>query len=176
MKKALGLLAKGVAQVIVPETYQSYDFKSWSDLRAAADEPHIRTVSFRIKIPEMILLRSCEHASTPRVVFSRRNLFRRDKNTCQYCLRRLPSKELSIDHVVPRALSGKSTWTNCVVACHDCNIHKGDKSVQEAGMKLSRPPREPRWRPSVFVSLPLQRRESWEHFISEAYWNVELEE
>ncbi|HNR99457.1 MAG TPA: HNH endonuclease [Planctomycetota bacterium] len=176
VKKALGLLAKGAAHVIVPDTYESYDFQSWADLRATADEPHIRTVSLRIKVPEMIRLRFCDHAGTPRVVFSRRNLFRRDRNTCQYCGRRLPSEALSIDHVVPRALGGRSTWTNCVVACHACNVRKGNKLPADAAMKLLKPPREPRWRPTVLVALPVQRRESWDHFISDAYWNVELEE
>ena len=62
-----------------------------------------------------------------------------------------------------------------MVACLTCNVKKGNKLVDEAEHKLLRPPTEPRWRPSFAVPL-FRRRESWEHFVSEAYWNVELEE
>jgi 5-methylcytosine-specific restriction endonuclease McrA len=175
VRKALGLVFKGIARVILPETYECYDFRSWADLHVTADEPHIRTVSLQIRVPEVILLVACEHAAKPKVVFSRRNLFRRDKNTCQYCGRRFPAEQLSIDHVTPRAHGGKSTWGNCVVACVSCNVRKGNKLLGEAGMSLLKQPREPRWRPSFAVPV-FKRRASWEHFISEAYWNVQLEE
>jgi hypothetical protein len=56
-----------------------------------------------------------------------------------------------------------------------CNVRKGNKLLDEASMSLLRPPREPHWRPSFAVPL-FKRKESWEHFVSEAYWNVELEE
>ena len=175
VKKALGLVFKGIARVILPETYECFDFKSWADLHVDSNEPHIRTICNAIRIPEVILLVSCDYTDTPRVVFSRRNLFRRDKNTCQYCGRRLPSDQLSIDHVVPRARGGKSSWTNCVVACFSCNVKKGNMLLKEAGMKLLRQPREPAWRPSFAAPL-FKRRASWQNFVSEAYWNIELEE
>jgi 5-methylcytosine-specific restriction endonuclease McrA len=175
VRKALALVFKGVARVILPETYEVYDFRSWTDLSVGTQEPHIRTVSLRIRIPEVILLVACEYTAQPKVVFSRRNLFRRDRNTCQYCGRRFPSDQLSIDHVTPRARGGKSTWANCVVACMTCNVRKGNKQLTEAGMCLLRQPKEPHWRPSFAVPL-FKRRASWDHFVSEAYWNIELDE
>ena len=175
VKKALGLVFKGVARIILPETYECYDFTTWADLRVGTDEPHLRTSCRHIKIPEVILLVTCEYTAKPRVVFSRRNLFRRDRNTCQYCGRRFSSDQLSIDHVVPRARGGKSSWTNCVVACTACNVRKGNKLLDEAAMRLLQVPREPHWRPSFAVSL-FKGKASWDQFVSEAYWNVELEE
>jgi 5-methylcytosine-specific restriction endonuclease McrA len=175
VRKALGLLFKDVARVILPETYECLDFRSWSELSVSALDDHVRTVSLRIRIPEVIRLIACDHTARPKVVFSRRNLFRRDRNTCQYCGRRYPSEQLSIDHVTPRAQGGKSSWGNCVVACLRCNVRKGNRRPEEAGMALRHRPTEPHWRPSFALPL-VRRRESWEHFVSEAYWNIELEE
>ncbi len=175
VKKAVSLLFKGTAKAILPETYECHDFQSWSDLHCPDTEPHIRTISLRIKIPEVILLMACHHQLTKKVVFSRRNLYRRDNNTCQYCGKRFKTELLSIDHVLPRAKGGKSSWSNCVVACLKCNSKKSNKNLKTSGLKLLRPPVEPEWKP--YFTLPLfKKHESWNHFISEAYWNNELDE
>jgi 5-methylcytosine-specific restriction endonuclease McrA len=107
------------------------------------------------------------------VTFSRRNVFKRDHNTCQYCGVQPGSEELTIDHVVPRAQGGVSSWTNCVLACMACNKHKADRTPEQAKMRLRKPPVRPAWKPlyaahSVTIA-------SWSKFISEAYWNVELQ-
>jgi 5-methylcytosine-specific restriction endonuclease McrA len=65
----------------------------------------------------------------------------RDRYTCQYCLRILPSAELTLDHVIPRSRSGESAWENLVACCHPCNNRKGSRTPDEAGMKLTRQPR-----------------------------------
>jgi 5-methylcytosine-specific restriction endonuclease McrA len=100
------------------------------------------------------------------VPFSRRNLFYRDNFRCQYCGVRTSTDNLSIDHVIPRSRGGLSTWTNCVLACHDCNVRKGNRTPHEASMRLSRSPAQPRW--PVYLSLGADhRRDSWQRFISE---------
>ncbi|MGQ9592597.1 MAG: HNH endonuclease [Planctomycetota bacterium] len=155
--------------------FSLHDFRSWADLKVPQGEPYIQAVSFRIRVPEVIVLRFCEKYLCPRVVFSRRNLFRRDRNTCQYCGRKRPTEELSIDHILPRSLGGRSEWTNCVVACLECNSKKGNRTLAAARMTVLRSPREPP--PQAAFTLHLGRRKaSWEHFVSEAYWNVELED
>lgn len=177
VRRALSLVCKDVARIIAPENFSVHDFRSWADLSAAAasGEPVIRTVTLRLRVPEIIQLVACERFIRPRVVFCRRNLYRRDRNTCQYCGRRFPSEELSIDHVVPRALGGKSTWENCVVACTRCNTRKGIRSLEEARMRLLRKPSEPQWKAAYAFHFG-RAKASWEHFVSEAYWTVELEE
>lgn len=72
---------------------------------------------------------------------SRKNILMRDRYTCQYCHRTLPSAELTLDHVVPRSRSGESAWENLVACCHRCNNRKGSRTPEEAGMKLARLPR-----------------------------------
>jgi 5-methylcytosine-specific restriction endonuclease McrA len=174
VRRALTLLFKDLAQALGPENYSLYDFSSWTDLKVAEGEPYVQTVSFRIRIPEVIVLKACDRFTRPRVVFSRRNLFRRDKNTCQYCGKRYPTESLSIDHVVPRSMGGTSNWVNCVVACLECNARKGNRTLEAARMTLKRQPKEPP--PQMAFTLSLGRRKaSWEHFVSEAYWNTELQ-
>ena len=173
VRRALTLVFKDLARIIGTENYALYDFASWLDLKVQAGEPHIRTVSLSIRIPEVIVLRTCDRFTRPKVIFSRRNLFRRDRNTCQYCGERYSTEDLSIDHVVPRSLGGVSSWTNCVVACLACNARKGNRSLEAATMELRRAPREPPPQMAFTIQLA-QRKASWEHFVSEAYWNVEL--
>lgn len=175
VRRALTLVFKDLARVILTDTFTLHDFDSWVDVSIPQGEPFVQAVSLRIRIPEVIVLRFCDEYLRPRVVFSRRNLFRRDRNTCQYCGSRRSTEDLSIDHVVPRSLGGQSSWTNCVVACLECNARKGNRSLASARMQILRIPKEPP--PQAAFTLQLGRRKaSWEHFVSEAYWNVELEE
>ena len=60
---------------------------------------------------------------------------------CQYCGTKFLSSELELEHVIPRAQRGQSTWENIVAACRDCNVEKADRTPAEAGMKLLRLPR-----------------------------------
>lgn len=69
-------------------------------------------------------------------------VFNRDHYTCQYCGRQ--TKELTVDHVIPRWGGGEYTWENVVSACQLCNRRKGGMTPKEAGMKLLHQPRSPR--------------------------------
>ncbi len=46
------------------------------------------------------------------------------KGVCYYCGRSTPSKELTMDHIVPISRGGKSTKNNVVTACKGCNNKK----------------------------------------------------
>jgi 5-methylcytosine-specific restriction endonuclease McrA len=106
------------------------------------------------------------------VTFSRRNIFKRDRYTCQYCGTQPGSEELTIDHVLPRSQGGMSSWQNCVLACVECNKRKADRTPEQAGMPLRRRPARPTWRP-IYANNGF-RIDSWSRFVSDAYWNVEL--
>lgn len=174
VRHALGLVYTGAARVIRPETYEAHEFETWSDLSVPPDEPSIRTVSLEIRVPEVIVLTRYSGMPTQVATFSRRNLYKRDHNTCQYCGARPGTSELSIDHVVPRSRGGNSTWENCVLSCVRCNSKKADRLVDEVGMHLLVRPRAPHWTP--IMEVPIARvRQSWRRFVSEAYWDVPLE-
>lgn len=174
VRHALGLIFNGAAKVIRPETYEVHGFESWADLGIPPDEPCIKTVKLRIRVPEVILLTRYNGMPRQSVIFSRRNLYKRDNNTCQYCGLRPGSQELSIDHVLPRSRGGRSSWENCVLACMRCNRRKGNRLPGEAGLELLARPVKPRWTP--VLEAPIGRvRQSWSKFVSDQYWNVPLQ-
>ncbi len=170
--RALTLLWNETARVVDPDDYQLYDWADWARLVPEVDQPFIRAVSQRIRAPEVISLRKFDRVPTASVTFSRRNIFRRDRFTCQYCGEQPTGDALTIDHVVPRAQGGQSTWGNCVLACISCNHKKADRTPQQSGMKLKKTPVRPTWNP--VYSRHSVRFESWSNFISDAYWNAEL--
>lgn len=172
--RALVMLWNESARIVDPVDFQLYDWRDWSDLVPDRDEPFIQAVRMRIRIPEVIALTQFDAMPIQTVTFSRRNVFKRDKMTCQYCGKKPGSEELTIDHVVPRAQGGKSTWTNCVLACMQCNSRKADRTPEQARMKLAKEPVRPAWKP-IYADR-MNRVESWSKFISEAYWIVSIEE
>ena len=172
--RALVLLWNESARVVDPADYQLYTWADWSILKPRADEPFIRAVRFRLRIPEVVALNSYDRVPVATVTFSRRNIFKRDHNTCQYCGVQPGSAELTIDHVVPRAQGGVSSWENCVLACVACNKRKADRTPEQARMRLRKKPIRPAWK-QLFADHGM-RIASWSKFISEAYWNVTLRE
>ncbi len=87
---------------------------------------------------------------------SRRSIFARDGNKCQYCGR----KADSIDHVIPKSKGGKHIWENVVAACRACNSNKRDKLLSETALKLLQKPRTP----GHFASLLLSGGEMPKHW------------
>lgn len=173
VNRALVMLWNESARVVDPHDFQTYDWADWSRLAPPANEPFIQAVRSRLRVPEVVALTGFDRLPTAAVTFSRRNLFKRDRYTCQYCGIQPGSEELTIDHVVPRAQGGISSWTNCVLACVACNKHKADRTPAQAGLRLPKSPIRPTWKP--LYASPNLRVASWSKFISEAYWNVELE-
>lgn len=173
VQEAIGLVAKGAAMIVEPETYQVHDLRSWNDV-SRARERLVRSARLALAVPEVILLRVYAGRAEGSVVFSRRNLHKRDRLTCQYCGAQPGAEELTIDHLVPRSRGGRSTWENCVLACVTCNSRKADRTPAEAGLRLRRTPRKPTWRALARVPAP-DLCESWDRFLSRAYWDVELD-
>jgi 5-methylcytosine-specific restriction endonuclease McrA len=180
VKRALTLLFQGHAQVVLNDTdgsFQTYSFREWRDLSSANPHPEsIHTISFKIRVPRVILLMVFDQLPAKEVKFTRHNIFERDKNTCQYCGKTFDRRDLNLDHVVPRDRGGPTTWENIVCSCIRCNTRKGNRTPQEAGMRLIRKPRRPKWRPFLHVQVGLPAHDQWKHFIDLAYWNVELGE
>jgi 5-methylcytosine-specific restriction endonuclease McrA len=176
VRRAFALLYQGMARAIDQE-YRLFDFDSWAELAAEMHRDSIGTIGKRIRIPRVIVLTAYEHLPKTRVRFSRFNIYSRDNNTCQYCNRTLPRSELNLDHVIPRSRGGTTTWENVVCSCVPCNLRKGGRTPQEAGMRLLRVPTRPRWTPLLRAPLHKATYREWLPFLSLAdasYWNVEL--
>jgi 5-methylcytosine-specific restriction endonuclease McrA len=159
---------------------QTFNFDQWHDF--SRQEPHpesIHTLSFKIRVPRVILLVMFDRLPKKEVKFTRHNIFERDRNTCQYCGKRFKSSECSIDHVMPQCQGGPSTWENCVLACVTCNVRKGGRTPKQANMKLVRTPVKPRWSPTFRARTikPIWGKfgVNIEAMVSDLYWQVELE-
>ena len=177
VKDAIGLVAKGSAFVIDPATFDRHDLLSWGEVSKAmkaVGDGLIRSQHLAIVPPEVVVLTAYEGRGDRSVVFSRKNIFKRDRYTCQYCGKQPGPEELTIDHVMPRSRGGTSTWENCLLACVECNKRKADKTPEEARMIPRKAPKKPSWKTLAQVN-PSSRRESWNNFLSRAYWEVELE-
>jgi 5-methylcytosine-specific restriction endonuclease McrA len=171
--RALVLLWNESARAVDPADYRTYTWEDWSRLWPRDGERSIQAVRIRLRVPEVVTLSEYDRLPTAAVTFSRRNIFKRDHFTCQYCGVQPGSEDLTLDHVVPRSQGGESRWDNCVLACLACNKHKADRTPEQAGMRLRHKPVRPTWSP--LYGLRDVRIESWSKFVSEAYWNVALE-
>lgn len=111
-------------------------------------EARARSVAISFRLPSVVRLKRYAHVVS-RFGFvrcTRKNVLLRDTYQCQYCGVKCRQGAITIDHVVPRARGGKTTWTNVVAACHTCNRRKGSKELERSGLVLSRRPRRPNWR------------------------------
>ena len=144
VRRALTLLFEGRAQVVFNTSdgaFQTYDFGEWRTFSQEAPHPEsISTVSFKVRIPRVILLLVFDRLPKKEVKFTRHNIFERDRNTCQYCGRQFERVDLNLDHVIPRDRGGPTTWENIVCSCIACNTRKANRTPREAGVRLVRRP------------------------------------
>ncbi len=182
-RRAFSLLAKEVAEVIAVEdgTYRNYDFKTWADIAELQQEfepdrhEWVRTTRFTIAVPKIVRVLDYDRRPRRVVKLNRRNIYARDHNLCQYCGRSFPTRELTLDHVLPRVQGGENSWENLVCACVRCNARKGGRTPRQAGMRLIRRPIQPKRNPAITLRLGAARYESWKAFLDEAYWTIELQ-
>ena len=202
VRRAFCLLCKELAEVVSLEDGQftTYDFGRWrevSEYRARnfrqADDDWVRTCRTEIQAPRIIrLLASCQLDAAmrfknswirwqlgysrvpPTERLNRQNIIARDNNKCQYCGRKFPTSELSLDHVTPHTRGGKFTWENIVSACVSCCVRKGGRTLREAHMALIRKPEKPKRSPLLNLKLTHRKYQSWKTFLDNAYWSVEL--
>jgi 5-methylcytosine-specific restriction endonuclease McrA len=123
----------------------------------------IRTPSTTFLCPSVIKLAYMIRRPRPRVKLTKKEIFRRDNYTCQYCGSQ--SKSLTVDHVVPRHHGGQHKWENLVSACPACNHRKGGRTLQEVHMQLLRLPHEPRATSQYLFGRYVKDNRKWEQFI-----------
>ena len=135
----------------------------WVQLEPDEGAPCIRSARLRLKVPEVICLAHFDRLPSTSVAFSRRNVAKRDHYVCQYCGAQPGADSITIDHILPRSQGGATSWTNCAAACQECNTRKGDRTPEQAGMRLRRRPVRPEWKPFYAAgNVPI---ESWTRFL-----------
>lgn len=148
VRRALVLMLKGVAQA--------------EEIAAAEIHSTMRT----LQAPSVIRLLSYRHIPQQTRALSRKNILLRDRYTCQFCGHRFAAAELTLDHVQPRSRGGRSTWENLVASCYGCNNRKGDRTPEEAGLRLIRKPRPFTLHTSrQLMRLMAHREEKWRKYL-----------
>ncbi|ADB17666.1 HNH endonuclease [Pirellula staleyi DSM 6068] len=173
VRRAFIMLFRECAEVIHTEdgSYTNYDFTTWceiSEFQAQEKRPHddwVKAVQFEILVPRIIRLIDYDRIPEREVRYNRRQIFARDGNKCQYCGKRLPVQQLSLDHVMPRSRGGESSWENVVCSCLTCNTRKGGRTPQEAHMNLMTTPREPATNPLLNQKLSNPKYACWTPFL-----------
>lgn len=185
VKKAINKTLSGRYQ-IVGEHWSLFDMTTWIEhwsdaarmARFAAKVDIIQLGNHTMAIP--MLVKCTEYggsqtASDKPVQFTRRNVFLRDRNTCQYCQKKLPSEMLNLDHVIPKSRGGKTNWENLALSCVPCNQKKGSRTPREAGMHLLKEPIQPTRRDlGVIHDGSVTKQKPWEVIMNMMYWNSEL--
>ena len=144
VRRAVALLGKGKAETV------------------GDSGEYLHSSSFLIEKPVIIRLYYMVKRPLHRRKLSRREVFMRDGFRCQYCGEK--TRELTLDHVVPRSRGGPHTWDNIVSACKPCNHGKAGRTPREAGMILLSSPREPRPNPYAMFH-PARVLEAWRPFL-----------
>ncbi|MHC2993305.1 HNH endonuclease [Pontibacter sp. HJ8] len=117
----------------------------------------LRTVSTSYPVPSVIRLQHYVKIPYYGISLSRHNVLRRDNFLCQYCG---TNRNLTLDHMLPRSRGGETNWLNLVTACSKCNSRKGDRTPEEAGLKLLNKPSKPSL--LTFLKLHLNtQNEDW---------------
>ena len=123
----------------------------------------IHSVSDSFPIPSVIRLAYLIRRPRRERKLTRFEVFNRDHHTCQYCGKE--TKQLTLDHIIPRYRGGQHTWENVVSACVACNRRKAGRTPKEAGMKLMHPPAYPH---SNLFFIPYHYRQSkneWQKYL-----------
>ena len=167
-----------------PLNYYPLSLCSWQDAIKAVFlkrvsvienyDAEVHSPSLTLKMPSVIALKAYV-TSMRQPAFTRFNVFLRDNFSCQYCQNKFSANELTFDHLIPKCLKGKTTWTNVVSACTSCNLKKGKRLLQSVAMNLVKPPFKP-------TAMQLQNNgknfppnylhKSWRDYL---YWDTELE-
>jgi 5-methylcytosine-specific restriction endonuclease McrA len=136
-----------------------------ADVLHAEEDRDILLSGDTLATPSVVKLRSHVKRPLPELKLSRRTVFARDNYTCQYC--GASTKDMTIDHVIPKRHGGQASWDNLVCCCRRCNTKKSDKLAHQVGMKLIRPPRRPRYVPYISLTKYLvgRKNEIWRCYL-----------
>lgn len=149
-----------------PIQFEAITWEQWICLKVRSCDLVVHTSRLQIRIPTVVVC--TEYGAVPMAVprLTAQNVYKRDGATCQYTGKKLQDGEWNLDHVIPRAKGGKTTWDNVVVCDRQLNSAKGDKLPSELGLKLIRHPKSPKASPVLTQFTPEKiAQQDWKHFL-----------
>jgi 5-methylcytosine-specific restriction endonuclease McrA len=143
-----------------------YRWKDWIKLPNDIQSEYVKTINGDIKIPKVIVLCKFNKVPMKRPKFSLGGVWNRDGGVCQYTGKKLSKNEGNVDHIMPRSRGGKTDWSNCVLSHKEINAQKANRTPEEAGLKLIKPPSIPRHMPTTFYIKNKHNIKEWELFLT----------
>ncbi|MBC8416702.1 HNH endonuclease [bacterium] len=129
------------------------------DFDFSISSPHMT-----IRVPTVMIAKNFSKMPVKKPKLSKHSIYNRDNSTCQYSGKKITRNSGNIDHVMPISKGGKDTWDNMVFCSRDINLKKMDKTIEEAGLKLIREPKEPQPMP-ISALIKKAAHCDWKHFI-----------
>jgi len=166
-KRAISLIYQENARALDADLV-SYSFDEWlsfSGSPSSSEYTKVSSTSMIVSVPEIITLTRYNRLPQRDVKYSRQSLFERDGFRCAYCGENFPREKLTVDHVIPRVLGGKTSFDNTVTACKDCNARKGGRTPEQAKMPLLYRPKRPRWISPIHKKGFRKTLKSWRKFM-----------
>lgn len=165
--EAFAMMATGAASAleIAEGSLRPVGWQEWLTLSVREQDTGVGTARGPVRSPTVLVLARYARMPRRRLRFSRRGLWQRDGGICQYSGRALKFDEANIDHVIPRSRGGATSWENCVLADRRVNHRKGDRTPEEAGLRLARDPRPPRELPATAFIRNAHGIRDWELFL-----------
>ena len=134
------------------------------ELVEASKSRKIKTIRNAFPYPEIVKLKRYHYIKKKRMMPTKHNIMQRDKHECQYCGSTDRTK-LTIDHIVPVSKGGQNTWDNLTTACFRCNNRKGDKSLEESGLKLRKKPAKITHLNAIQYHGAFYEMDSWDQYL-----------
>ena len=146
--------------LVLNSSYEPLHFTNWKRAIILLFKEKAKLISKRvIRLVNFVRIPFMRFADqTP----TRNMIYKRDGYSCQYCG---STRDLTIDHVIPRSKGGGDTWENLVACCDKCNVSKGNKYLHETNMKLRSKPKAPI--SSVMLELERTKIDEWKQFVFE---------
>jgi 5-methylcytosine-specific restriction endonuclease McrA len=163
VKKAILLASRERACIVSCDDYSVLTWNEWIKLPCKEGEG-ITTVRGSVRIPKVIVLTAYGKVPTSAPRLTKKNIFIRDENICQYTGRKVSKKDADIDHVIPLSRNGKNAWDNMVVCAKDVNRMKANRTPEEAGLKLIKQPKKPTGA-HLMLDPDMEIPEEWSKFI-----------
>jgi len=147
------------------EWMQPVKWLDWLNLTVRENDLSIGTANGSIRVPTVVVL--CRYAKVPmhRPKLCSKNIWLRDGGICQYTGKALQPDEGNIDHVIPQSRGGATSWENCVLSAKPVNSKKADRTPKEAGLKLLKPPIQPKTVPVTKILKNVHNIKDWQPFL-----------
>lgn len=165
VERAIKTVVRERAEFLDEETFNPHKWDDWCMLTADATTG-IKTSSGYVKLPYIVILLSYDKIPAHKVRVSRNNVYVRDKGECQYTGKKLKPKEATIDHIVPTSKGGNNDWNNIVLCSPEINRKKGNRMLEDIGLKLRKKPTAPKWS-ALYTGMPQEIPPCWLQFLPE---------